>query len=66
MDKDRRPLGTLAEVAQYLQKPEKTLIQWRYLGRGPRSVRVGTTIRYRWADVERWLDELTAAGGGAA
>jgi predicted DNA-binding transcriptional regulator AlpA len=61
MVEDRRPLATKAEVARFLQKPEKTLSQWRYLGIGPKAVKVGTTLRYRWSDVEAWLEELAAA-----
>lgn len=43
------------QVANYLQVPVKTLAQWRYLGTGPRFVRIGRFVRYRWADVEKWL-----------
>ncbi|MBC2904934.1 helix-turn-helix transcriptional regulator [Streptomyces cupreus] len=51
------PLGTPDEVSTFLGVPTTTLAQWRYLHRGPRSIKVGRHIRYRWADVERWLDE---------
>ncbi|MDO0914620.1 helix-turn-helix domain-containing protein [Streptomyces sp. DT2A-34] len=50
-------LATPDEVADYLKIPKRTLDQWRYLGIGPKSVRVGRHCRYRWADVERWLAE---------
>jgi predicted DNA-binding transcriptional regulator AlpA len=63
---DRRALATKAEVAAFLQKPEHTLDQWRYLGRGPKAIKVGRTLRYRWSDVEAWLNELAAAGGDSA
>jgi predicted DNA-binding transcriptional regulator AlpA len=43
------------QVADYLQVPVKTLAQWRYIGTGPRFVRIGRFVRYRWADVEKWL-----------
>jgi predicted DNA-binding transcriptional regulator AlpA len=61
MAEDRRPLATKAEVARFLQKPEHTLDQWRYLGRGPKAIKVGTTLHYRGSDVEAWLEELAAA-----
>jgi hypothetical protein len=31
------------------------LRQWRYLGEGPRYLKVGATVRYRVHDVEAWL-----------
>jgi predicted DNA-binding transcriptional regulator AlpA len=62
MADDRRPLATKAEVAEYLQKPEHTLDQWRWRGDGPKAIKVGRTLRYRWSDVEAWLDQLAADG----
>lgn len=58
---DRRALATPAEVAAYLQKPARTLERWRYQGIGPRYAVVGRGIRYRWSDVEKWLDEQSKA-----
>lgn len=56
-----RSLATPPEVAAYLVVPEKTLTQWRYLKKGPRFHVVGRHVRYRWADVEKWLDEKVKA-----
>lgn len=53
----QRPLAWPKEVSAYLGIPENTLTQWRHRGIGPRSFPVGRHVRYRWADVERWLDE---------
>lgn len=39
---------------------ETTLANWRVLGRGPRFIRVGRSIRYRSEDVEAWLSGRTA------
>jgi excisionase family DNA binding protein len=44
------------EVAAYLDVPKATLYSWRYRHEGPRSVRVGRHLRYRWSDLNRWLD----------
>ena len=44
-----------AEVAEVLGKPPRTLRQWRYLGSGPKYLKVGATVRYRARDVEAWL-----------
>lgn len=46
------PLGTPEEVAAYLQKPPKTLAEWRSRGCGPPYFKLGNGhIRYDWADV---------------
>ena len=49
------PLGTPEQVADYLQKPVKTLAEWRSHGDGPRYFKVGRNVRYDWADVRAWL-----------
>lgn len=48
-----------AEAAALIKKPERTLGQWRYEGRGPRYIKVGRDVRYRATDIEKWLDENT-------
>lgn len=48
------------DVAQYLGVPVSTLDRWARLGTGPAYRRVGRHTRYRWADVEAWLDKQTA------
>lgn len=54
----RRPLATSEEVAEFLGVPVATLYAWRYRRKneGPKSSKVGKYVRYRWADVEAWLD----------
>ena len=49
-------LLTAAEVATYLGVPVATLYAWRHRNEGPPGLRVGRFLRYRSADVERWLD----------
>jgi excisionase family DNA binding protein len=53
----RKPLGTTPEVAEYLGVPVQTLYVWRTASKGPRGIKVGKHIRYRWADVDAWLDQ---------
>ncbi|GAA3160098.1 helix-turn-helix domain-containing protein [Streptomyces virens] len=53
----KQKLVTRVELAEYLGLPIATLAQWSYRGTGPRSIKVGRHVRYRWTDVERWLDE---------
>jgi excisionase family DNA binding protein len=62
----RRPLALTPEVAEYLQVPVQTLYVWRTKGVGPRAVRVGKHLRYRWADVDAWIDEQANQPVGAA
>jgi predicted DNA-binding transcriptional regulator AlpA len=53
---NERPLMKPAEVGEKLGIPEKTLAQWRYLGTGPKWSRIGRYVRYRWEDVDHWID----------
>ncbi len=46
-----------AELADYLGVPVQTVYQWRHRGEGPPGYRVGRHVRYRWSDVQAWLDE---------
>jgi predicted DNA-binding transcriptional regulator AlpA len=53
------------QVAEVLGRPPRTLRQWRYLGTGPKFLKVGAAVRYRPSDVEDWLraQEREAAAG---
>ena len=53
------------EVAEVLGRPPRTLRQWRYLGVGPKYLKVGAAVRYRPGDVEEWhrAQEREAAAG---
>lgn len=44
---------TPAELARRWGISEKTLANWRSLHRGPQAVKVGRSIRYPLAEVER-------------
>lgn len=44
------------QLAQIIGKPARTLRQWRYLGLGPRYLKIGATVRYRPSDVDAWLE----------
>jgi hypothetical protein len=58
---DLRPLASAEEVSAYLGVPISTLHMWRYRRTGPRAAKVGKWLRYRWEDVEAWLDEQSKA-----
>jgi predicted DNA-binding transcriptional regulator AlpA len=61
VSRDPRALASRTEVAGHLNVPEATLAQWAYKRIGPRYIRVGRHVRYRWSDVEAWLDEQQAS-----
>ncbi|HUF94659.1 MAG TPA: helix-turn-helix domain-containing protein [Acidimicrobiia bacterium] len=52
----RDRLLTVQELADYLGVPIGTLYQWRYRKEGPPGFRVGRHLRYRWKDVEDWIE----------
>jgi hypothetical protein len=52
-------LGTPAEVAEYLRTTTAALAQDRYKGIGPKFVKRGSRVLYRWSDVSEWLERNT-------
>jgi len=54
------PLMTPEAVAEWLGVTVGVLANWRYLGAGPRFIRLGAkSIRYSRQEVESWLEENT-------
>lgn len=51
--------ATATQVAAVLDTTEAGLAQMRYRGTGPRFVRRGRRILYRWSDVRAYLDANT-------
>lgn len=48
---------TTAELSEYIATPEATLRQWRDRGtRGPRSYKLGGTVRYKKHEVDAWIE----------
>ncbi|MEU8264944.1 helix-turn-helix domain-containing protein [Micromonospora sp. NPDC048999] len=62
--KPRERMAGIHEVADYLGLKVQTLYNWRVKGIGPKSSRVGGLVRYRWSDVDAWLE--SRAKGDAA
>ncbi|MFC5182832.1 helix-turn-helix domain-containing protein [Actinomadura harenae] len=60
----RASLADSEELAAYLKVPARTLDDWAHRGTGPTYRRVGRHRRYRWEDVERWLDDQAVRGTG--
>ncbi len=50
-------LLTVEDLAEYLDVPVATVYAWRHRRQGPPGFRVGRHLRFRWSDVERWIDE---------
>ena len=57
MIEPKSQLGTPAEVADFLHISEQSLAQDRYRGTGPRFIKHGRRVLYRWTDVEAYLDQ---------
>ncbi len=55
-------LVTVQELAGYLEVPVKTLCAWRCRREGPPAFRVGRHLRYRWSDVQQWIQHRPDAG----
>jgi hypothetical protein len=53
-----RTLVDETRAALLLDLKVKTLRRWRWAGKGPRFVKLGSAVRYRLAD----LDQFIAAG----
>lgn len=71
----RVPLATSDDVANYIPGMDgKALAQLRYRGKGPKFVKLGQKVFYRWEDVYEWVDthvqtrtdERTSAGTEAS
>jgi hypothetical protein len=52
-------LGTPDAVAKYLHTTVDALAQKRYLGNGPKFIKTGRKVLYRWSDVLEWLAHNT-------
>ena len=53
------PLATPPEVAEYLHTTTASLAPDRYRGTGPKFIKRGSRVLYRWSDVLEWLDRNT-------
>lgn len=62
---ERAGLAKSQEVADYLNTTLNQLSRLRFEGHGPRYVKLGRSVRYRWEDVYAWVDENLHSVGGA-
>jgi excisionase family DNA binding protein len=56
---EHRPLLTTKQAANYLGVSMSVLGHWRSDRRGPRYVQVGSSVRYRLADLDAWIQANT-------
>jgi len=61
MTADRKDQLALPKaVADYMGTTTGNLAQMRYRGTGPKFIKLGhRAIRYRWSDVEAWIEANT-------
>ena len=55
-------LLTEGDVAQRLHVSLASVRRWRLEQRGPQFIKVGSLVRYRPEDVDRWLAALPTGG----
>lgn len=60
------PLMTMTDLATYLGVAVNTIYNWRAQRKGPVGIKVGREVRFRQADVERWLESLADSEKGVA
>ncbi|MEO6090813.1 MAG: helix-turn-helix domain-containing protein [Umezawaea sp.] len=67
---DTRPLATIDEVSAHLRVSIRTLHdqRQRQVGVGALAMKIGKHLRWRWEDLDAYLDALAASpsGGNAA
>ncbi|QXE89631.1 helix-turn-helix domain-containing protein [Geomonas subterranea] len=51
-----------AEVQAMLGAAKSTVEQWRLKGQGPKFVKIGRSVRYRFSDVTAYIAGLEAFG----
>lgn len=52
---------TIKQLADREQVAVRTIYWWNQVGKAPRRIKIGRTIRYRLADVEQW-EKVRLAG----
>ena len=52
-------LATPAQVAKYLYTTEAALAQMRYMGNGPKFIKIGRRVLYNWDDLLDWIKNNT-------
>lgn len=61
---DTQPLLSPQELADHLKVSVATIYQWRYRSEGPPGFKLGGRVRYRWAEVQAWLEDNADSWAG--
>lgn len=59
MQQTQSAIATPAEVAAFLRSSTERLAKQRVSGDGPKFVKDGQRVIYRWDDVYTWIDDNT-------
>lgn len=57
--RENTTVATTREIAKFLHQSEASLAQDRYRGIGPKFIKHGRRVLYRWEDVYAYLDANT-------
>jgi predicted DNA-binding transcriptional regulator AlpA len=60
---DRAGMVKAPAVAEYVGTTVANLTRLRSEGKGPNYIRLNRSIRYRWADVDAWVEGNLQANG---
>jgi predicted DNA-binding transcriptional regulator AlpA len=65
---ERRPLATLEQITAFTGLPARSIYDQvhRGVGVGALAFKVGRHLRWKWDEVDAWLDAQRANGGQAA
>ncbi|MEO6086054.1 MAG: helix-turn-helix domain-containing protein [Umezawaea sp.] len=61
--KGSEPLLNVQEAAERLRTTPGVIYKWRYQGRGPRSFKVGNSVRFRESAINEYLTSREKATG---
>jgi excisionase family DNA binding protein len=50
------------QVAEYLNMSVASVRRWRVLRKGPKFVKIGSAVRYKREEIEKWLDACAGCG----
>ena len=64
VDEDSRPSMRTEQAAELLGICSGTLINWRYLGKGPRYHKIGRSVRYSVRDICNYAQNCGITPGG--
>lgn len=64
VDLPEPPLLTPEQCGSFTGKTVAQLAQHRFHGDGPPFVKFGRSVRYRWSDVQAWLEASTRTQTG--